>query len=275
MMNLFELMNNAQNGQALNDIAKNFGLDNSQMNKTLEAVMPAFSTALKRNTTSPDAMTQFMKALSSGNHQQYFENASTAFSADGIADGNNILGHMFGSKDVSRAVAAQAEAATGVGQDIIKKLLPVLATTLMGGMFDQTNQKMGAMTGQSSGNVFGDMMNQMLSGNSGAGAQTNPLGQILGGLMGGNSSSGPTTGSGNPLADMMGSMLGGQNAGAGANPFAAMFGASQDASDEQSSANPYDELFGKMFESGKTVQDEYQKNVDNIFDQFLGGMDKK
>ena len=44
---------------------------------------------------------------------------------------------------------------------------------------------------------------------------------------------------------------------------------------EAATANPYDELFGKMFNTGRVVQDEYQKNVDNIFDQYLGGMNKK
>ena len=281
MMPLFDMLNNAQNGEAMRGMAKQFGLDENQMNKTIEALMPAFSTGLKRNTQTPDAMGSFMKALSSGNHAQYFEDISKAASPAGMADGNNILGHLFGSKDVSRAVATQAEAATGVGQDIIKQLLPVLATTIMGGMFNQTNDSMKAMSG-GSGNVFGDLMSQMMGAGQGAqqsasnnpfgdlmgqmmgagqsGAQNNPLGQILGGLMGGGQSGAQNNAQNNPFGQMMEGMFG---------------GAAQQKQPEAAPANPYDELFGKMFDTGRTVQDEYQKNVDNIFDQYLGGMNKK
>jgi hypothetical protein len=48
------------------------------------------------------------------------------------ADGNGILGHILGSKDVSRQVAAQASARTGIGADVLKKMLPLVATLAMG-----------------------------------------------------------------------------------------------------------------------------------------------
>ena len=41
--------------------------------------------------------------------------------------GNQILGHIFGSKDTSRDVAAQASQESGVDPSILKKLLPIVA----------------------------------------------------------------------------------------------------------------------------------------------------
>lgn len=269
MLPLFDMLTNAQNGGAMKEMAEKFGLDQSQMNSALEAVMPAFSNGLKRNVSSPDAMGQFMKALSSGNHSKYFENAANAFSTDGVADGNNILGHLFGSKDVSRAVAAQAEAASGVGQDIIKQLLPIIASTLMGGMFKQTNDQMKVMSGGGSGNVFGDLVGQMMGG--GAKGGSNPLGDMLGGMLGGASGKQQD----NPFGKMMEGMMGGMTGGGDSNPLGNIFGGGQSEAADKPAANPYDDLFGKMFDTGRTVQNEYQKNVDGIFDQFLGGMDKK
>ena len=38
--------------------------------------------------------------------------------------------------------------------------------------------------------------------------------------------------------------------------------------------NPYDDIFGKMFETGSKQRDDYQKNVENIFEQFTKGMDR-
>ena len=55
------------------------------------------------------------------------------------ADGNNILGHIFGSKDVSRNVAAQAASSTGIGASLIKKALPLLASLAMGAMSKGSN----------------------------------------------------------------------------------------------------------------------------------------
>ena len=39
--------------------------------------------------------------------------------------------------------------------------------------------------------------------------------------------------------------------------------------------NPYDDLFGKMFDSGREVQQGYQKTVESIFDQYLQGMNRR
>ena len=55
-----------------------------------------------------------------------------------VADGNAILGHILGSKDVSRSVAAQASQQTGIGSDLLKQMLPVVATMAMGYLSKQT-----------------------------------------------------------------------------------------------------------------------------------------
>jgi hypothetical protein len=54
-----------------------------------------------------------------------------------VADGNGILGHVFGSKEVSRQVAAQAGAQTGLGPEVMKRMLPLVATLVMGAMSRQ------------------------------------------------------------------------------------------------------------------------------------------
>ena len=48
-----------------------------------------------------------------------------ASSAAGV--GNEILGHIFGSKDTSREVATQASQQSGVDSSVLKKLLPIVA----------------------------------------------------------------------------------------------------------------------------------------------------
>ena len=54
-------------------------------------------------------------------------------------DGNKILGHILGSKDVSRNVAAAAANDTGIDADLIKKALPLVAALAMGAMSKKTS----------------------------------------------------------------------------------------------------------------------------------------
>jgi len=258
MLPLYEMMMQAQHGEAAKAMSRQFGLDTDQVNAAMEALMPAFSTGLKRNTGSPQDIGNFMQALAGGHHARYFDNMAEAFSPQGVAEGNGILGHLFGSKEVSRAVAQQAAQATGIGQDILKQMLPVLAATLMGGMFKQS-------TSGGSGNVFADMMGQMM-GQSGGSQQSgasanNPLGQMMESMFGGGAKASAPA-SDNPFADMMGQMMKMGFPGMAEN---------RDPAPEDN-PNPYDKLFGDMFDAGTRVQKDYQKNMDSIFDAYLKGM---
>ena len=85
-----------------------------------------------------------MTAMASGQHAKYFEDAARAFSPQGVDEGNGILGHLFGSKDLSRAVASQAAQATGLSQQVLQQMLPAIASMVMGGLFKQTTNQMQA-----------------------------------------------------------------------------------------------------------------------------------
>ncbi len=262
MLPLFEMMMQAQNGEAAKTMAAQFGLDQDQITKAWGALLPAFSTGLKRNTSNPMDIGNFMQALSDGHHADYFDNLSAAFSPKGISEGNAILGHLFGSKEISRAVAKQAEQATGIAQDIYKQMLPVMASTLMGGLFKQASGLSGLST-PSSGNIFADMFSQMMGQTSTTGQAANPLGQMMENMFGGGASKNDQMA--NPFADMMANMM---QAGIPGMP-------PEPAEKPEDAANPYEQFFGQMFDAGAKVQQDYQKNMDTIFDGYLKGMDKQ
>lgn len=294
MMPLYDMMMNAQNGEALRAMAQQFGLNQAQMDQAMAALMPAFSTGLKRNASNPMDMSNFLSALAGGNHAQYFENMQNAFTPQGMQEGNGILGHIFGSKEVSRAVAAQAEAATGIGQEIFKQMLPVLATAIMGGLFKQstgqTADRSQANNAMGGANPIGDLISEMMrQGMGGARAKPtpqaspmdNPLGQILEGMFGGATQRQAPQGSGNPFGDnplgqIFQDMLGGATGGGQSRQAP---GPKQQPDPERNTSdrarNPYDDLFGQMFESGREVQKGYQKNMESIFDQYLQGMNRQ
>lgn len=273
MMPLYDMM--SQNSEAMNAMARQYGLSEAQVEQAMEALMPAFSTGLKRNANNPMDVGNFLQALAGGHHEEYFENMQKAFSPSGVEEGNGILGHIFGSKDVSRAVAAQAAAVTGIGESILKQMLPVIASMVMGGLFKQSTGQMRGSSGGGSGNVIADIMTEMMKGGSagshGSGGSSNPLGQMLEGMLGGGMFGGQPSRAraqdtnpfaDNPFADIFKQMMGGAKT------------PEPEPEPEPSvrKDNSYDQIFGQMFESGREIQRGYQKDMESIFDQYLQGM---
>jgi hypothetical protein len=312
MPTLFDMFANAQDGRTLDLLARQFNLSQQQTQLAVEALMPAFSQGLKRNTADPNGLAGFLSALASGQHARYFEDAQNAFSPQGVAEGNGILGHLFGSKDLSRAVAAQAAQATGLGPDLLKQMLPVIASMLMGGLFKQsTGQAQSAAPG-AGGNPLGEIIEQMMKQGGGlfgqpsagqpqsAGPLDNPFGKILEGMFGGGQpqqdeaprrkASQPAGqnpfGADNPFGKILQDMLGGGAQAPQTQAPRTRVSQAQAPQEQEDAAdaprrtasgrprNPYDDLFGEMFESGARQRDDYQKSVESIFEQFTRGMDR-
>jgi hypothetical protein len=107
--------------------------------------------------------------------------------ATNVAKGNEVLGQIFGSKDVSRTVAADAAGKSGIEPAVLKKMLPILAM-LVGGYL---SARAGGSGAQGSGGLGG-------------------LGSILGSVLGGEKDGGglgsllDLDGDGNPLDDIIG-----------------------------------------------------------------------
>lgn len=293
MLPLYDMMASAQNGQAMELMARQFNLTQQQTQLAMEALLPAFSQGLKRNAADPYGLGAFLTAMSTGQHARYYEDASRAFSPAGVAEGNGILSHLFGSKELSRAVAAQAAQATGIQQEILKQMLPVLASMIMGGLFKQTTAQPQADTSGfgAGGNILGGIIEQMMKQAGGMMGQPqaqqkplpdpmnpfdNPFGKILQDMFGGagrpTQRSQPQQAPGgfgdNPLGKIFEEMMGGGQAKPAPQP-------EPRANPSGRPKNPYDDLFGNMFETGAKQRDDYTKGMESIFDQYKKGMDRQ
>jgi hypothetical protein len=138
-MNMLETILGAQNGAAVRQIGAQLGLPEDRTAAALTALVPAFAAGLQRNAASADGLESLLGALSGGGHAQYLENPATLSQPDAIADGNGILGHVFGSKEVSRQIAGRAAAQTGIGADVLKRMLPMVAALAMGTLARQSS----------------------------------------------------------------------------------------------------------------------------------------
>jgi hypothetical protein len=137
-MDLLETLMKAQGGQALSQIASQFGLPEGQAASALESLVPALAGGLQRN-IGQGGLDSLLAALTKGEHQRYLDDPSMLRAETTREDGNGILGHILGSKDVSRQVAARASANTGISESILKKMLPVVAAMAMGAMSKQVS----------------------------------------------------------------------------------------------------------------------------------------
>jgi hypothetical protein len=146
-MSLLDSILSAGNGTAVQQIAGKLGIPEGVAKQATSALMPALSRGLQRNTEQPGGLDSLLGALGSGGHEKYVDKPESIGDEDAITDGNKILGHILGSKDVSRNVAGAASAKTGVDADVLKKMLPMLATVAMGALSKQTKTGGGAVTG--------------------------------------------------------------------------------------------------------------------------------
>jgi hypothetical protein len=300
MMNLFEMMQSAQNGQAMQNLARQYGLSMQQTQAALDALLPAFTMGLQRQTQNPYAFGNLAQMMTATPFGQMYDS-----DGDGIPDramplGQDVMTQLFGSKEVANAVAAQAAATSGVGMAILKQMLPVIASILMGGLFKSVNnQGLGGILGQ-----FAEMMRGQMPGmqpqTQQANNSPNPWEQILGGMFGGQrppagqAQGGGPFGGGMPgmpadMGNIFGQILGG------------MFGGAQGQAPESSprptpqSRRPAPEpepdepppssetgpgsigldALNQMFEHGRQMQAGQQDALRSIFETMLGGGQRK
>ena len=162
-MNLLQTILEAQGGGAVRELASGFGLGENQAQSAIQALLPALAGGIKRNASQSGGLQSLLGALESGNHQRYLESPSKLTEADTALDGNAILGHLLGSKDVSRAAAGRASQQTGLDASLLKKMLPVVATMAMGALSKQaaSNPQLRASNTAPSGDLLG-MLTPML-----------------------------------------------------------------------------------------------------------------
>ncbi|NNE21525.1 MAG: DUF937 domain-containing protein [Rhizobiales bacterium] len=199
-MDLLDLIAQAHGGRGLENIGGQFGLDQQQTRAAIEQLAPAVAAGLRRNANSPQGILALLGALQRGNHEQYLDDPETIQFDRVAGDGNKILGHAFGSKDMSREVAMHASSQTGIGSAILKQLLPIIASMVLGSL----TRKMGGGTTRAQqprgGGGLGDILGDILGGGGGGTRRRAPapqpgsgglgdiLGDILGGALGGGQS---------------------------------------------------------------------------------------
>jgi hypothetical protein len=168
----------------LDAIASQLGVPREQAQQGAQALLPATLGAMgdkAGGVGAPDAG-PLESELSSLGGAGLADNVIGPEPTD-IDKGNQLLGGIFGSKDVSREVAGHAAQQTGLDPALLKKMLPILAMPAAGYLAKRGRQQGGGLGGVL-GSVLGGLAGGSAMGGSGGGLGGG-LGKILGSILGG------------------------------------------------------------------------------------------
>src|SRR5262245_18532825 len=172
MRNLYEVLDNAQGGEAMALMGQEFDLEPEQVQAAVTALLPAISTGLKQSTATPEGLGNLFGVMGQQPdlHAMY-DDPETAFAEEGRSAGNDVLSLIFGSPDVSRALADHAQNFSGVSSSTLQKMLPILAGILVSGLMrggSGGSARAGVPTSPGAGGGLGDILGQIFGRATGA-----------------------------------------------------------------------------------------------------------
>jgi len=196
MFNLGEIIQNAQNGNAIGNLAQQFGISPDQAQSAVQALIPAISTGLLQKAAQPGALGNIISAMTDPTHRASFDNPDAAQSDDASQKGGDAVSDVFGSSHIAHQIAQQASSVSGLRPDLLMQMLPVVVSIILGGLGKSAqNQGFGSMLGQLASTVE---QGNLGGSQQGGGGLFGMLSGLLGGLFGGGSS--PATSSGTQSA---------------------------------------------------------------------------
>ncbi len=150
----------------LQSVARELGVSETEVASGADALLPAILGGFKKQAQAQPAGMEGLGGLlgqlgGGGLLDQVLGPQSTDPGA-----GNDVLGQIFGSKDVSRSVAQNAASQTGLSPDLLKQMLPLLAMLVTGYLAKQGGGAASPSAAPEEGGLGG-------------------LGGLLGGLLGG------------------------------------------------------------------------------------------
>ena len=184
----------------LQSMARELGVSENQAASGAAALLPAILGGFKKQANAQPAGLEGLGGLLGQLGGGSLLDEVLAPKPTDLSRGNDVLGQIFGTKDVSRAVAQNASSQSGLDPALLKKMLPMLAMLVAGFM---AKQQGGGAPRPSAGGGLGGLLGGLLGGR-GRSAGGASAGSAIGGL----ASMLDLDGDGNPLDDIMG-LLGG------------------------------------------------------------------
>ena len=180
----------------LQSMSRELGVSEQQARTGAAALLPAILGGFKKQTQAqPSGLEGLGGLLGQLGGGSLLEDVLSPQPTN-VNRGNDVLGQIFGSKDVSRAVAQSAASKSGLDTSVLKKMLPMLAMLVAGFMAKRGGASAGAQRSPAGGGL-GGLVGGLLGGLAGGG------GAAAGGATPGLASMLDLDGDGNPLDDIL------------------------------------------------------------------------
>ena len=164
----------------LKSMARELGVSETQAASGAAALLPAILGGFKKQTQSQPTGLEGLGGLLGRLGGGSLLDDVLAPAPTNVSRGNDVLGQIFGSKDVSRTVAQSAAAQSGLTPDLLKKMLPMLAMLVAGFMAKQ--RAAGAASQPAlAGGALADQLGSLFGGRAGGTGPATP-GDAAGGL---------------------------------------------------------------------------------------------
>jgi hypothetical protein len=118
----------------LSSMARELGVSETQAANGAQALLPAILGGFKKQATAQPTGLEGLGGLLGQLGGGSLLDDLLAPEPTNVSRGNQVLGQIFGSKDVSRTVAQHAASSSGLDVGLLKKMLPMLAMAVTGFM---------------------------------------------------------------------------------------------------------------------------------------------
>ena len=184
----------------IQDIANQLGADSGEVDSTVRTLVPVLVSGLNHNAQDPGEADNITNAANTFAAQGLLGNAAGADQAEG----QQVISTIFGGNDSNQVASALSGAGAG-NNDLLQKLLPIIAPIVLAYIGKQLTGQQGEPAQQqaSGGGGLGDILGGILGGmGSGGGGANQSMGSILGNMLGGKT--------GGAIGDILGGLLGGK-----------------------------------------------------------------
>ncbi len=191
-MSILSLLQQAQNGEGLANMAAQFGLDADKAGELAGMLAPALGSAAQQQAASGN-LGDLLGNFKGEDQAALFEDATAAASQSGQAQGAAFLEQLLGGQEATSALTGQAAEKAGLDLGTVQSFLPAMAAMLQGGL--QKSLPDDALDAMSGGGGLMGMASSLLGGNPG-GMDLSKLTDLL-----------DADGDGSALDDIMGKFL--------------------------------------------------------------------
>lgn len=137
-MYIEEIVASSQHGATFENLADSYGVSRRRTRIAASSLMEDLIDRIERQTISRGGLADFMQLLGDGAAgRALFDPLHLADPAI-ISSGDHVLDVLVGDKHVSRGFAARAARKSGLDVEVVKQMLPVVASMIVGGLQKQT-----------------------------------------------------------------------------------------------------------------------------------------